>query len=41
MGQAMNGGKYVPPAEGYWSTARQRYEDAREAVAAIATDAGI
>jgi hypothetical protein len=41
MGQAMNGGKDGPPADGFWATARQRYEDGREAVSAIATDAGI
>ncbi len=41
MGQEMSGGNDEPPADGFWAAARKRYEDGREAVAAIAAEAGI
>lgn len=41
MGQQMSGGNDEPPADGFWAAARKRYEDGREAVAAIAAEAEI
>ena len=41
MGQAMSSGGEKLPADGFWATARKRYEDGREAVAVIAKDAGM
>ena len=41
MGQAMSGGNDKLPADGFWAEARKRYEDGREAVAAIAAEAGM
>ena len=41
MGQEMSGGNDKLPADGFWAAARKRYEDGREAVAAIAAEAGI
>ncbi len=37
----MNGGGGEPAADGFWATARRRYEEGREPVSAIAADAGI
>ena len=37
----MSGGNDKLPADGFWAAARKRYEDGREAVAAIAAEAGI
>lgn len=41
MGQAMSGGGDEPAADGFWASARRRYEDGSEPVSAIAADGSI
>jgi hypothetical protein len=41
MGQAMSGGGDEPAPDGFWASARQRYENGKEQVAAIAAEAGM
>ncbi len=41
MGQAMSGDGDEPAPDGFWASARQRYEDGKEQVAAIAAGAGM
>ena len=41
MGHEMSGGGDEPAPDGFWASARQRYEGGQEAVSAIAVEAGI
>ena len=41
MGHEMSGGGDGPAPDGFWATARQRYEAGQETVSAIAVEAGI